>query len=342
MAELRIADLVTGGNDASGAAIREIYTKHSPEYAIYRTATRVLIDYADDPAREAQQRTAIAPLGPLRSEINGLIDGWRSSTNHRKLANARQYDRRTADGLVLALESDMAGAEVELNAVRNEIMQARTATARFLYLAVALAVATLFWIIVYAASSRAVGLCAAWTGVEDVLIAIVGGAGGAFFSIAINLSDRGMLPDLQWRDNTIDAILRVVIGVVSAAVIICLLKSGLVSLTGDAGGDQVADTATAAGWMRLITIGFLAGFSERLVPDLLAKASAGMEAGKAATPAPAKPDMPPKHGDPAPAKVGGSAAPPPDGNGDCCSDSPLADADATADAALPAATGGTK
>ena len=333
MADGGIAALIKSRNDGAGSVITEFYACNPPAYAVYRTDARVLIEFADQPDLEAAQRSALAPLGPLRSEINGLIDGWRASNDHRKLATARALDQRTADALVMALEGDGPNAILELNAVRNAIIDGRKSMARFLYLITAFAVAVLIALLVDVLSLPGVGLCTAWINVGDMLTAIIGGAAGAFFSIATGLSKRTILTDLQQRDNAMDAILRMVIGVISAGILICLLRSGV--------GVTLAPAASG-GWMQLVTLGFLAGFSERLVPDLLEKAGMAVEV----TPLPPKPPLaaaPLAEAKPLEVKpaVGVVAdAPSSPESGDCLCEVPLAPADAVSDAALPAATGG--
>ena len=331
MADGGIAALIKSRNDGAGSVITEFYACNPPAYAVYRTDARVLIEFADRPDLETAQRSALAPLGPLRSEINGLIDGWRSSNDHRKLATARALDRRTADALVMALEGDGPNAILELNAVRNAIIDGRKSMARFLYLITAFLVAVLVAVIVDVLTIPGVGLCTVWDGVGEMLTAIVGGAAGAFFSIATGLSKRTILTDLQQRDNAMDAVLRMVIGVISAGILICLLRSG-VGVT----------LSPSGGWMQLVTLGFLAGFSERLVPDLLQKAGMAVEV----TPLPPKPPLaaaPLAEAKPLEVKPAAGVvadAPSLPETGDCLCDAPLAPADAVPDAALPAATGG--
>jgi hypothetical protein len=38
--------------DSAGAVVRTIYAKQPPEFAVYRTDERVMIHYADDPAKQ--------------------------------------------------------------------------------------------------------------------------------------------------------------------------------------------------------------------------------------------------------------------------------------------------
>ncbi|WP_375393594.1 hypothetical protein [uncultured Sphingomonas sp.] len=323
-----IAALISSRNDSAGNAIREFYACNPPAYAVYRTDARVMIAFADKGATERVQRAKLAPLGPLRSEINGLIDGWRSSRDHRRLAKARTFDRRTADAIVMALEDDdVSNATIELNAVRNAIIDGRKSAARFLYLITAFVVALALIVLVAIASLPGLGLLAGWGGANDVLIATVGGVAGSFYSIATGLSKRTILTDLQQRDNAQDAILRMLIGFISAGIVICVIHSGV--------GVQIVPQGVDHAWMQLVTLGFLAGFSERLVPDLLAKAGAAVEA----TPLPNRDPLRVAQPTPA-AKTDPGGGPPVHVDGDCASDVPLAESDATPDAALPAAAGG--
>ncbi len=84
------------------------------------------------------------------------------------------------------------------------------------------------------------------------------------------------------QTNIIDAWLRVLIGAISAAVLFLLLDSGaLVDV--QIGAAKIAGTSPS--WQATLLVGFAAGFLERLVPDLLAKAAPPQ--GRTTTPAPA-------------------------------------------------------
>jgi len=80
------------------------------------------------------------------------------------------------------------------------------------------------------------------------------------------------LTDLLWLANTMDAVLRMIIGMIGASVLFVLLDLQLVRLGfGDAAIEPRHDDKM---WLIVLLIGFIAGFSERLVPDLLAAAVA--------------------------------------------------------------------
>ncbi len=347
-------EIAIGTTDAAGAKVVEVYARNPPLYAVYRTDQRVMVQFADKPALATDQRSKLIALNPVRSEINGLIDGWRGSADPTKKGKARRFDHRVADALVLALEGDPASAVTALEGVKSDILNERTSWARFLYLiAASAAAALLISIFLAVATPWITKFIPGWPG-ESTNLWLAGGAGavGAFFSIAITVSKRTILTDLQMRDNVADAILRVIIGVISGAVFECLLQSKAVSL--NLGSVNVGDET----WTLVALAGFIAGFSQQLVPDLLASSTAKpLTSPPPASNPPTNPVTPsienvvaPKGPTPAPAlgpvptPAQGSAPIPtaePDADEDgCLGGDDLPTDDVTPDADLPAATGG--
>jgi len=258
-----IADLVENADDDMGHRILTMYGRKPPEYAVYGTDQRVKIQYADEPTVASRQRNDMAPLNPLRGEITGWIDGWRRGKAERR-ADAARYELRVAGALVLALEGDTATAQGLLAGVRQDILSERLARARAQYVVYALGAAASVIVVALLMSSsfdirtspQLGDALALWRGAGA-------GAMGAFFSIAVALHSRTVLPDLQWLDNALDALLRVAIGAIAGAVLVGLIRSDAVTIS--LGGTDPAS------WLSVLTAGFVAGFSERLVQDLLAK-----------------------------------------------------------------------
>src|SRR3954464_4804671 len=80
----KVADIKRGEEDSAGVRVTHVYAKVDTAYAVYRTDERVVVQSSDDPALGGDQRKLLAPLGPVRGEIDGLIDGWRKAACHRK------------------------------------------------------------------------------------------------------------------------------------------------------------------------------------------------------------------------------------------------------------------
>ena len=91
---------------------------------------------------------------------------------------------------------------------------------------------------------------------------------GAAFSIALAIRGRTVALDTELLDNLTDGTLHLLIGVMSAKVFLLLLGCGILPpLTiGNANF-----TGTSLTWQMVLVVGFVGGFLERLVPELLEK-----------------------------------------------------------------------
>lgn len=341
MGGMNVADLKKGLDDSSGASVLTIYCRKPPDYAVYRTSERVVVHYADDAKLSLVQRRTIARLNPLRGEINGLIDGWRRPKWFRKSTErAEQFDRRVADVLIVCLEGDPKGAEGLLTGIKQEVLNQRVSAARFSYLTFALGAVVASFIIIVV-STRCWSFPPAMI---DLWRAAAAGAVGAFFSLALSLHSRTVLPDLFLLANAMDATLRILIGVIAATILVCLIRTGAVSI--EIGGASPCNTENA--WAYVMLAGFLAGFSERMVADLLGQGAGKVTLSSAPPPAP-KPEAPEPV---APSAASVAAAPAPElaveeeepdahkGVDHCVSDVELTDDELTRDEDLPPASGG--
>ena len=286
------------GVDFAGNRISCLYAYAPPRYAVYRTLARVMVHFSDNADEAIAQRARIASLTPLRGQISSLIDGWHNaadrwwmpwSKDHPLRKRAIRYDRRTADAIVLALDNadsnSLATSQALLAEIKNDIISERTSMARSDYLRYALLLVLLLMAFSGLATQEFVRkalespatIIAVWT-------AVSGGALGAFFSIAIGLKSRTVLIDLQNRDNHADALLRMLIGAIAGGMLLCLLLSGLISDVIEV--EQMTPGDRVYKPLLVFVIGFLGGFFERLVPDLLSQTNLGtteQSSGTAAT-----------------------------------------------------------
>jgi hypothetical protein len=298
MPEVKVDEIETGKRDEAGNFIRCVYFRKHLEYAIYRTDKRVAVQYADNPAIREAQRHRIARLTPLRGQINALINGWRSAglveqqegdesgqsfrrerwrlpwaiSENDQRRRADRYDRRVADAIVTALDHDDDYALALLGEVKNDIVSERTSLARGHYLIWTFAACVLL-IVIATTSARL-----PWVGTTEarhIFTGLAAGTVGAFYSIAIGLRGRDIAIDLQNRENTADALLRVLIGTLSGGLLIALLLTKVVIVASAQITDPEAGADIAATDVKVFVLAFIAGFFERLVPSMLASTNLG-------------------------------------------------------------------
>ncbi|MGD0147432.1 MAG: hypothetical protein ABSB77_02480 [Xanthobacteraceae bacterium] len=265
-ASFKIGDL-----DGSGRTIAEIYFKRE-RYVIYCTTNdadmdadrEVRVQYADDPATADKQIADVADVIPLRNKLQFLLP---------EIANKNRYYAQIAEAFRLGLEHQIDVAKETLEGAIQEVQIIRGSDGRNIYINQAWPYAASAAIALIIASAAflyfgGVTFTKAWSTLGHLLLAAAAGALGALLSIAISVRTRSVATDGDNKSIRIDAWLRILIGVICAAVLYLILGTGVLSQV------QVGNMKFNAGlisWQLSLLAGFAAGFLERLVPDLLEK-----------------------------------------------------------------------
>ena len=250
----RLKDIQVGRTDSRGLKITQIYAMQTGDYAIYK-AGEVMVQVADDTVRAQALKKSILPLSSARAEINMLLGG---------LPCREIGDRQLAYALQLALDSDLEGARATAASLKATLVAQRAARGRFQYLKWSYGAAGLLIGLLFVASR----FYPVPTASDNFLLAAKAGLVGAAFSIALAIRGRTVALDTDLLDNVTDGTLRLVIGVVSAGVLLLMLGSGIIPSL------KIGDAEFKAGaltWQMVLLVGFVGGFLERLVPDLLDK-----------------------------------------------------------------------
>jgi hypothetical protein len=286
---LTVAQIGIDRLDGAGSRVQTVYVKYPPHYAIYRTTEGVRVQCADDPKTAEAQRVKLAALAPVRGRIAGLLHAWRSAGHdvdgsdvsrskpsrrqRTNLATVYRYDLRVADALLIALQAAAADAAPLLEAVRADIEALKAGQERVRAASVASAIVLALWVAagLTIAQLLSLGADAAAPGIDLVLTA-GSGAAGALISLLMRPM-RGDHGADELSNQTGEFGLRIAYGVICALLLRTMLRSGIVTIgIGDLilGGSKQHQSL----WQEAAIIGFLAGFSERLMPRLILRAPA--------------------------------------------------------------------
>jgi hypothetical protein len=255
-----VDQIVEGQNDGRGVRIERVFAFRSGQYAIY-LAREIAVQYADDPATESDQRKRVLAIGEARADLNALLFGW--APQRRKV-----YDCKAASALQLAIDGEELAARKIIEGARNDALKEREAAGRIQYLVCTAGLCGIM----------TVALCALyWSGLirdsrpaEAFGLAAGAGLAGAAFSIILAIRSRTVALDTNLCGNASDSLLRVVIGLFSGGLLLLLISSGALPKLSFGDADLSAANLT---WQGVLVLGFLAGFMERMVPDLLNKAN---------------------------------------------------------------------
>ena len=251
---LPVAALRAGHEDARGVAIEKIYALKDRTYVIYRAQHQVMVHFADDGTIANEQRKNLAGLAGLRARLELLTSDLGRGQAY--------YDGQVVQALQFALDGQPDQAHEILRKTVAEAESERACRGRIQYLLYGLATAGVFLLILgigYATVSFAKPANNLW-------LAAIGGAMGAVVSMSIAIRSRTVALDLDRNANIADGALRILVGIVAAGVVILLMATNIVPSLNAGEGALTGERAT---WETILLVGFIAGFLERLLPDIL-------------------------------------------------------------------------
>lgn len=268
----RLAELQVGATDERNRLILRILAEAADRYIVYRAInasalsndwqerreqlanSRVCVHLSDHPETRALQVDNLSQVSDLRTKVAGLINGrWRDP----------YFERAFAEALGMAAEFDVTNARARLTELLAELRQESGRIGQAWQMAFSCVAWAAFVSVLFLFSEHIHPFEQPGT---NVWLAAKAGATGALFSIATMFNKRALAPDNKKIRIALEATIRVGSGVIAGGALLLALSSGF--FTKPVGGDSGVQIAN---WMYVAVIGFLAGFVERLVPDLFDK-----------------------------------------------------------------------
>jgi hypothetical protein len=158
----------------------------------------------------------------------------------------------------------MDGAKTTVESAKAFVLTKRAARGRFQYLKWSFGAAAVMIGLLFIANR----LFPFQQASSDLWLAAKAGLVGAAFSIALAIRNRTVALDTELLANVTDGTLRLLIGAIASGVLLLLLACGILPTL------KIGDANFSGGgltWQMVLIVGFVGGFFERLVPDLLDK-----------------------------------------------------------------------
>lgn len=267
-------DLVVGSPDPRGRIVLDILWAVE-EFKIYKTARGVSPFFSDDAELARDQKEAYLALGDDIAHFNHLIQTLiptRLGFSRDEDASApmlTEYERELARCLAQGLLGKTEDAQRALTILRHRLERRIANRARVIHLGINVILVLAVWLTAYLISISGYEPRFGFKPLDIGLAAIMGSV-GALFSTAVGLQKMSCDPMISTSMHWIYGAQRVLVGVLGAIIVYFGFQSGVLNgifQTGPITGAPPSPADTNLYWLAFISV--LAGFSERLVPNLL-------------------------------------------------------------------------
>jgi hypothetical protein len=258
------------------------------EYAVYRSSEGVYVHFSDCPETEREQRKRFTEVCPELCELRYLTaqmshSWWRtlalramprlSFLQPREERGRALYEHNMAQALMLLMEGNTEGAKVISRNALSMAVRRVSNDNRIRYVRACLITGAI-WVLIATALFNWPLFAFADSDIprwNAYVIASMFGAAGSVFSIATRLQNFELKPCNDSRMNVWMSMVRVGMGIVAAIVLLLFAKMMLHDMVfPKAVGGRIPLEGAAI-------LGFLGGFAERLVPNLLRQTASRLE-----------------------------------------------------------------
>ena len=271
---MTLADLKIGKQDSREREVLDLLWDVE-EFKIYKTPVGISPFFSDDPDLGAIQKRAYVELGPDISAFNYLIHvaAPKAAKGFRRLQltgtsddNRNLFEREFARCIAQALLGHSEGAKIGLASLRSRLEATVTNQARVVHLLISLMIVAIVWLfalsLVGSGYEPRFGL-----DVKHIALSALMGSIGALFSTAVGLRHMQIDPTVTLSMHWVHGFQRMLVGMMGATIIYFGFTSGILAGIFQPSQTETDPATIDQNWLSFISV--LAGFSERLVPNLL-------------------------------------------------------------------------
>jgi hypothetical protein len=252
---MSLSELRKGAADKLGNKVLEIYLA-LPNFKIYRTEQGVFIHFSDNSEILTEQLGRYLKPQKVLSEIRGLLKkADNSKFVLRKDADKQFYEIAIARAIAASVLGYPDDASDAMRSTHESLLSLQQSAARLQYL--------LSCLCTFIVISVIFGLITMSGRVGTIYpLSIVAGSAGAFLSITLNVSDMNINPLEPMTLHNVMGFLRIIFGSMAGYVLVVAVQAKIFG-SFFAHDNGIIPTET------IIFLSILAGFAERLVPNLL-------------------------------------------------------------------------
>jgi hypothetical protein len=238
------------------------------------------VHFSDCKKEEEDQRKRFTKICPEVCELRYLTDqmsGWKWWP--RSHLRDTLYARNMAQALMLMMENKEDKPESNEEAVKLAQQTLKMAVQRVTndntirYVRACLTSAAVF----VGIGALMLGWLKPSADIQQYIVAGMFGAAGAVFSVVTRLEAFKLRPCDQSNMNYLMSIVRVLIGVMSGMALLLLGDTLLADMAKKLSGSQTGNTSGNLLWETVAVFGFVGGFAERLIPNILRQTIDKME-----------------------------------------------------------------
>lgn len=292
--EFKLDDLYAGEEDPRGRLVLDILWSVK-EFRIYRTEQGISPFFSDDDDIGAVQKRSYLQLGEDIARFNHLLKMLPPQLLLRHFrgtdtmtATRVQFERELARCMAIAFLDQVDTAKTALASVLARLESIIANRARVIHIGVTSALVIIVWLILFSGRAGDSDWVSALSWSLELLfpgngsficLALAMGSLGALFSTAIGLKNMEIDAAVNVQMHFVYSSIRVLVGALAAFILYFGVKSGILDGLFRAVPASAEDKINIY-WLCFVSI--IAGFSERLVPNLLkARADQMTEANKA-------------------------------------------------------------